>query len=93
MFFNLITCISGTTTTGNTCREGFKKPKKFAAILGIPVWIVRNHATILAVISDKKASINADAFEDFCDDHLEKLKESPIGRQTKFRPFRRRSYL
>ena len=73
------TCITGTTTTGNVCRLGFKKPKKLAAMLGIPVWIVRNFATILQVCCEKKAVLDPDAFEKFCDDHLEKWYDSPYA--------------
>ena len=63
----------GTTTTGNLCRRMFKEPKHLAAVLGIPVEMVQNYATILAVINEKTASINADAFEAYCNAYLDKL--------------------
>ncbi len=55
------------------CRRAFASPKKFAAILGIPVEMVKNYTTILAVINAKKAKINADAFEDYCNAYLDKF--------------------
>ena len=63
----------GTTTTGNVCRRLFAKPKAFAAILGINVEMVRNYATILSVINEKRAKLDADAFEAYCNAHLDKL--------------------
>ena len=42
----------------------------------MPVWIVRNVATLLAVINTKDADIDPDEFEKFCDEHLEKWYDS-----------------
>ena len=53
------------------------RPKKFAAIIGVPVWIVRDVATLLSVINSKHADIDPDEFEKFCDQHLEKWYNSP----------------
>ena len=60
-------------------RKAFANPKKFAAIIGVPVWIVSNIATLLAVINTKNADIDPDEFEKFCDDHLEKWYDSPYS--------------
>ena len=70
---NAYKSLIGTTTTGNACRRAFASPKKFAAILGIPVEMVRNYAVILSVINAKKAKINADAFKAYCDAYLDRL--------------------
>ena len=63
----------GTTTNGNVCRRLFAIPKTFAAILGIDVEMVRNYATIMAVINEKRAKLDAAAFEAYCNAHLDKL--------------------
>ena len=63
----------GTTTNGNLCRKAFESPKKFAAVLGVKEELVRNYAVLLAVINEKTAVINADAFEAYCNAHLDEL--------------------
>ena len=68
-----------TTSIGNVCRKAFASPKKFAAIIGVPVWIVQDVATLLSVINSKNADIDPDEFEKFCDQHLEKWYNSPYS--------------
>ena len=44
-------------------------------MLGIPVFYVQHIATILKVLASKKAIVDPDGFEDFCNGHLdEKFK-------------------
>ena len=63
--------------TGNLCQWGFDHPLAFSKMLGIPVFYVQHMAAILKVLSSKKAIIDPDLFEDFCNGHLdEKFKNS-----------------
>ena len=56
--------------TGNVCKMLFSKPKALAKMLNIPVEYVLHFVAILAVLDSKKALPNPDAFEAFCNDHL-----------------------
>ena len=61
----------GTTNTGNVCRLAFKHPNSFAAMLGVEVDIVRHYSTLLTLITTPGVEIDADAWDKYCNDHLD----------------------
>ena len=56
--------------TGNLCKLLFSKPKALAKMLNIPVEYILHFVAILALLDSKKALPIPDAFEAFCNDHL-----------------------
>ena len=49
----------------------FDHPYSTARMLGIPVEYVHHFATILAVLSSKKALLSPEGFQAFCNGHLD----------------------
>ena len=49
----------------------FKKPKRFAKMLGIDVYVVMHVKAVLAVINHKKVDLCPDQFKAFCDSFLD----------------------
>ena len=68
------------------CRKAFASPKKFAALLGIPVPYVTNFAAILAVMNEKKAIIDPEGFEKHCDKHLEEKENDEKYSWNEYNP-------
>ena len=56
--------------TGNLCKLIFSKPKALAKMLNIPVEYILHFVAILALLDSKKALPIPDAFEAFCNEHL-----------------------
>ena len=57
--------------TGNVCQLLFDHPYCAARMLGIPVDYVLHFATILKVLSSKKALLSPEGFQAFCNQHLD----------------------
>ena len=57
----------------------FKKPKAFAKMLGIDVYVIMHFKAILAIINVKKVEVDADEFESFCNVFLDWFYQNPEG--------------